>query len=139
LLLLHRERRLGAAVVVEHEKTTEIRLSPCATISGRVVDSNGRPQSRHSLHLDIPRSEMPPAPDGEHPFPHIRTGMFENFAVSDGGGRFQFNFVLPGVRYEVDAGGFGMTAEIVADVATVKPGETIDVGTVTVKGPDEEK
>jgi hypothetical protein len=136
LLLLHKERRLGAAVVVEHAKTTAIRLAPCATISGRVVDSNGRPQSLRSLHLDIPRSEMPPVREGEFLFPHLQTGMAEYAAISDGDGGFQFNFALPGVRYEIDVGGFGMMAEIVADVALVKPGETIDVGTVTVKGPE---
>ena len=133
LLLMHKERRLGAAVVVEHQKTTEIRLAPCATISGRVVDSDGQPQSRRPLYLVIPRSESPLAPEGQYPGPpHLWTRFSEYTAVSDSDGRFQFDLVLPGVRYEINAAHQGARADILADVANVKPGETIDVGTVTM-------
>ncbi len=76
-LLLQKERRLGAAVVVEGGKTTEIRLQPCATISGRVVDTQGRPITGSYLLVKIPVTELPGsgnATDGRRPLRNLVAG-----------------------------------------------------------------
>ncbi len=122
LLLIHKERQLGLAAVVEHQETSEVRLEACATISGLVIGRDGKPVSRLWVSATIPESEFPGPRD-------LRSWRYAVRGVStDGEGRFKLDSILPGVRYELAIKG---AAPIKVDL--VKPGAEINLGTVTTK------
>ncbi len=96
LVFLHRERRLGAVVIMKGGDTTKEReqtvmLSPCATISGRVVDTDGKPVTGGIwVRLEQGDSDRSAAD-------WFLGGPF------DADGRFRINNLPPGGAYTIQA------------------------------------
>ena len=117
-----KDRNLGKALLVsaaEGETAAKtITLEPCAAVTGRLVDADGQPLRGASLIVRIIR-------DGE------LDSIMERLAA-DSDGRFHSAQILPGLPV-----GIGMQTAHGNDPAVVKrlevrPGETIDLGTVDI-------
>ncbi len=124
--MLHPERRLGYAGIIEHQSTNDVRLKTCATISGRVVSHAGKPAAKTWVSAAVADSEFPDSHD------QLGWRYMVRSVRSDENGRFELDMILPGVRYKIHSSD-GATA----DVDVVKPGASIDVGSLTATKPDE--
>jgi len=126
VVFIHKEKQLAAAVRVSgaEKGPVEVTLRPWATLTGRLVDADGRPQT--NVKLSFTKSLDDPDPDGVGDLPHdeIRT---------DAAGRFTVSGFCPGLRYNLAAIGSNRILARVADKAQFKEGETRDVGDVVVR------
>ncbi len=118
VLCYHQERKLGAVVNVEagpdSPPSVEVKLEPCATLTGRVLDPDGKPVS--GLRIE---AWLLPVEDFGKMLPTTTT---------DHDGRFRHEAVIPGRDYLVNARGQRMAFTTVAEKVSPKPGETIDLG-----------
>ena len=109
--LYHKEHNLGKVirVGVEDAKNGPITvvLQPCATLTGRLLDTNGDPL----------RGEVEFSLDDQN------FGLRLPEVMTDMQGRFTNNSMLPGGEYGVSIG-----FNRIADNLAVAPGETIDLG-----------
>jgi hypothetical protein len=125
VLLLHRERRLGKAVIADEQNTPSAQLEACATISGRVVDATGKPLTNQWVTASIADSDAPAPQDGRG------WGRRSNFVQSqllDKEGRFKLDLIIPGVRYRIET-----ASGVAVDVPTVRAGESVDLGVLKTK------
>jgi hypothetical protein len=78
-------------------KPVTVRLQPGATVTGRLVDADGRPRAAVEFDVDLrPRSAVQPAPDGSWVGYSLPTKI-----KTDGGGRFRIATLLPGYEYNI--------------------------------------
>ncbi len=100
-----------------------VKLQPWGTITGRLVDSSGKPRAKVDLMTgDWSQAVNDPA-----------RGIISIGQQTDSDGRFRYERLVPGQKYSADAvgeqaakGGFG----VVIDRVVLKPGETKDLGDV---------
>ena len=125
LLFFHEAKQLAGAYVVkpDEEGPVTVRLEPCGTLIGRLVDDGGLPQAGVQMTCDRPydggdsRFEK-----GSLPYP-IKT---------DKDGRFRLSGLVPGLKYSlaVRKGRIDL-GEAVKDVIT-EAGEVKDLGDINV-------
>jgi hypothetical protein len=96
LLLVHPDKRLGAAVEVtgDAKEPLEVRLQPTATITGRLLDADGRPWKGQPLRTYFDRRG----------WKSLRQ-HWPDVVQTDDEGRFRIEGVLPGMRYQVNLAG----------------------------------
>jgi RNA polymerase sigma factor (sigma-70 family) len=126
VVFLHKEKKLAGAVrVTGGEKgPIEVTLRPWATLSGRLVDADGRPQA--DVRLSFVKNPDDPDPDG--------VGDLPDYEIkTDAGGRFRVSGFAPGLRYHLAAIASNRVIARVADGTQFKEGEEKDVGDVVVK------
>ncbi|MEX0713212.1 MAG: M56 family metallopeptidase [Pirellulales bacterium] len=115
LWLTHESRKLGAMVEVmagdfQDGQPLKIVLEPCATLSGRVVDSAGKPiQGAWGFAQAIPVRHF-----DDEPAYRGATATFQfqpppwqqrvTFHRTDKNGRFQIDLLPPGITYELTIG-----------------------------------
>jgi Carboxypeptidase regulatory-like domain len=123
--LVHEGRKLGRVIHVKEGDDKNgpvvVTLEPCATITGRVVDPDGNPVSGAAIG-----SGLKPGGNFSLGLPKVASGR---------DGRFSVLNVSTGCEYSVFAeSGGGITRRRIAikDVA-VRPGETTDVGDLSLK------
>jgi RNA polymerase sigma factor (sigma-70 family) len=125
LTFRHDVRKLVGTVVVSggSAEPVDFRLEPWATLTGRLVDADGRPVARAMLY--VPGSGREPAATASVPIGTVFT---------DGAGRFTLDGLLPGVPYRFycrefrpNRRGGPATPEL-----TLKPGEEQDLGELKV-------
>jgi beta-lactamase regulating signal transducer with metallopeptidase domain/protocatechuate 3,4-dioxygenase beta subunit len=124
LMVRHEGRRLGKVVHVHpgDGKTgpVVVTLEPAATISGRVLDPDGNPVSGATIRSD-------PQPSGDfslHLWPQIASGKDGRFVVAD---------VPTGCKYSLaveSRAATRMSRFTFFQDATVRPGESTDVGEI---------
>jgi RNA polymerase sigma factor (sigma-70 family) len=121
----HKEKQLGAAVRLtgNEPKDFTVRLRPCATITGRIVDSDGRPRPGLALagFLGVWQRE-----------PLAGWGGFWG-VKTDRQGRFRITGLIPGLKWQailIDEG--DMFGPLLRNV-TFQPGETKDLGDLRIK------
>jgi len=118
----HIDRNIGrvARIEPEHFEKGEmrLRLQPCVKVTGKLTDE-GKP-------LTGVRIESRILPGGDF------SKSLDAF-TTDSEGRFE-GTLLPGARYILDAQGNGLNSYVarVASNIAVKPGEDIDLGTLTL-------
>ncbi|HEX7449542.1 MAG TPA: M56 family metallopeptidase [Pirellulales bacterium] len=115
LIFEHRARRLGALRRVTGDETQpiEVRLAPCGSLTGRLLDDDGEPMPAAKLSLG--RSGY---------FPH-------DFALeTDGEGRFRIDTLVPGLSYDL---ALGSGASFLQRKIIVASGEVKDLGEVRLK------
>jgi hypothetical protein len=98
-----------------------VRLQKCATLSGRLVDRNGKPRAGVRLLFWAQRGKV-----------GVRLGD----AQTDKDGRFRLEDIIAGMKVR---GGTIFVANVLTVVipeVTLKPGETKDVGDVRAKETD---
>ncbi len=123
ILLHHKERGLGKVVRVraaDAEKGMSVRLEPCATFRGQLVDKNETPLSGVEIRVAVL-----PMEDFSEFLPRVAT---------DADGKFVHRGILPGVNYAVAAIGRQIDIRSVASDVAIEPGETVDFGTIDVTG-----
>jgi hypothetical protein len=106
LCFLHPEKKLVGALFVrgDEKKPLTIRLAPFGTVTGRIIDAEGRPRAglKVSLGFTSRQSDLLPATvvyGGSGTF-------FEEFrssATTDDKGRFHLEKVVTGLRYDISA------------------------------------
>jgi protocatechuate 3,4-dioxygenase beta subunit len=122
VLLHHETRALGKALRMKPADgdagPVTVRLEPCATVTGRLVDGDGEPIAGAELRIDIA---------GEGDFGRNLSGT-----TTDADGRFRHDAFLPGLAYTIFAEGSQLKFTRVAKNLEVHAGETIDLGTIDV-------
>jgi RNA polymerase sigma factor (sigma-70 family) len=117
----HDGRKLIGSVYLKGDETgpLTIRLQPYGTITGRIVDDDGRPRGGFviaSLNGSVPQR---PAEEGVLPGGRTRIGR---------DGRFRIEGLVPGLQYGAGASeAFHYFGDVFRDV-TVAPGEVKDLG-----------
>jgi RNA polymerase sigma factor (sigma-70 family) len=127
----HREKQLAAAARLtgNEPKDFAIRLQPCATLKGRIVDSEGRPREGLALAGAL---------EGEQDDPGERRGGFWG-AKTDKQGRFCIAGLIPGLQWKairIQEGNM-LTGQILRNV-TFQAGQTKDLGDLQVNPLEDE-
>jgi RNA polymerase sigma factor (sigma-70 family) len=130
VLVLHPKRELGAMTDLKPgtKGTLAIRLAPTGTLTGRVLDPDGRPLKEQGLSVWFTRAGSDT----------IRLHL-EPRARTDGKGRFRIPGLLPGLHYQIElARSPGLTLGKRLQGLTVKSGEVKDLGDVNARNRREE-
>jgi RNA polymerase sigma factor (sigma-70 family) len=126
LFFYQRDRNLGAAVLFKGDEAmpVTVRLQQCATLTGRLLDKDGRPCADVQLAGSILGGQLNIVETGGGWF-----GFFSG--KTDKEGRFKIEGILPGVKVglAINKGG-RIDARLIAE-ATLKAGQTKDLGDLT--------
>ncbi len=119
LVIWHKEKKLaGQTVAVSSTKKLTLRLQPCGSVTGQIVDG------------DEVVSEMPigtlSAPGTD------RSGWYPGTIPTDEEGRFRLDHLVPGFEYDLRT----YDDPRVQIRFTVKPGQTLDLGRIDLKQVD---
>lgn len=122
VLIRQQERNLGRGLHVkasdsEHQPVV-VKLEPCATVQGRLVDGSGAPVRGVALRFDI-------AHDRDY-------GRSLARIATDADGRFTRHDVPTGLPYSIFAEGAGIKFTVIIKELDAEPGETIDLGTIDI-------
>ena len=136
------KRKLGAAQVVRAGNTDlNIALAPCGQASARFLDPEGQPQARFSpgLHMIVTPGEIENesiaymlgklTADADF-VSNIDQVNYLPAPTTDKDGRVTFPALIPGANYQLHTYKDGK--QIVLKKFTVQPGETIELGDLTV-------
>jgi hypothetical protein len=124
LYLLHKKRKLCAELKVKGDETGPIavRMKPCGTVTGRVVDHTGKPVTGARVMFQMTDHVADDL---------LRQKMFRGATetATDADGKFSFTHMFPDVKFDlfVSLPGFRSFASGSKQV-NLKPGETKDVG-----------
>ncbi|MGA2258560.1 MAG: carboxypeptidase regulatory-like domain-containing protein, partial [Thermoguttaceae bacterium] len=142
VLFIHLERKLAGSLILKGPQSSplRVRLQPWGAITGRLVDSSGKPMdgvpiARHQLKIPsdpqeglLPARLFQAASDGAYRL--VNDGF-----LTDRDGRFHIEGLAPGIKYTPwvwDQKAAEPLGELISRV-TVKSGETKDLGTLTLK------
>ncbi len=97
LLFYHEAKHLAGAYVVKPDEAgpVTVRLEPCGTWSGRLVDRNGLPQAGAQLFSN--RTIFPEELEDEAPT--FDKGDLPSNIKTDKDGRFRVSGLVPGLKY----------------------------------------
>ena len=128
LVFVHKERKLAGVVRVRGDEKgpVEVQLQPWATVTGRLVDADGKPQADVRLGFVQNIDEADPAGVGDLPDREVRT---------DARGRFTLAGFTPGLRYNPVAMDYLRVLAPIGRDMTFQAGEAKDVGDVTLRPP----
>jgi RNA polymerase sigma factor (sigma-70 family) len=126
VLFVHHGRRLAGSVILRggEQAPIQVRLGPWGTFTGRVVTDNGEPLS--GVHVDA---------DWDPKF-SVSSGSFPGGAWADKDGRFRIEGLVPGLKYHVRVSQSFTELGIATGRTTgltLRPGQTMDLGTIEVK------
>ena len=127
VIVTHAGRKLIGSVYLKGDETgpLTIRLQPYGTITGRIVDEEGRP--RAGLGIMSAGGSMPGRPAEQGILPGGNYGGGIHLGRD---GRFRIEGLVPGLKYGAGASeGFNYLGELFHDV-TVTPGEVKDLGDI---------
>jgi len=130
--LTHERRKLAGSVYLKGDEVgpLTVRLQPSGTVTGRIVDDEGRPRGGLALR-DLDGIDPEPPPDramlpGGDSIPWLLVGR---------DGRFRIEGLIPGLKYGAGATrGLVYLGEVFRDV-TVAPAEVKDLGDLKVIPP----
>jgi len=122
---LHKKRHLAGQVLLKGPQPSpiQVQLEPWGSISGRIVDANGKPQANALIQGRAPGRRNRPG----------RAVFLERHYLADDQGAFKIDGLVPGLKYEVDILDQGKKRRTSAMDVTVKAGETLQLGDVTVQ------
>ena len=146
LCFVHVEKKLAGSVVVRGDEKQPIRvkLQPWATVSGRLLDADGKPIANATLwftEIPIRKPDQPrPLDTGLHIVEHIG-GQPSLDPHTDEQGRFRVERLVPGLKYNlalVDERGATSLEQIkwqglVFHELILKPGEAKELGDVKLQ------
>jgi hypothetical protein len=119
LIVLHPGKNLVRLVKIKGDEKgpLSVRLESGGTVTGRLLDPDGKPMPRTCMSIDFELDNSPL-------IPHLPAEV-----TTDAEGRFRVEGLAPGPRYYVLVGG---PPKFVGEVKrlTVRPGETRDLGEV---------
>jgi protocatechuate 3,4-dioxygenase beta subunit len=123
VILLHREKKLAGAVVVDAaSKEPTVKLGPWASVRGQIVDEDGKPVANALVQF----FRVGPGGNDNH-------GSVPGGHRTDGDGSFHIEGFCTGVEYD-----FGIMSNftlrvLIGNKMTFRSGEIKDVGTLTAK------
>ena len=127
VIVTHAGRKLIGSVYLKGDETGPLtmRLQPYGTITGRIVDEEGRP--RAGLGIMSAGGSMPERPAEQGILPG---GNYGGGIRLGRDGRFRIEGLVPGLQYGAGASeGFNYLGELFDNV-TVTPGEVQDLGDI---------
>ncbi len=127
VIVKHAGRKLIGSVYLKGDETgpLTIRLQPHGTITGRIVDEDGRPRGPLGI---IERRRLAPERPAEQGI--LPGGNYDSGIRIGRDGRFRIEGLVPGLKYGATASeGFTYFGELFHDL-TVTPGEVKDLGDV---------
>jgi RNA polymerase sigma factor (sigma-70 family) len=127
--LTHEGRKLVASLYLKGDEAgpLTVRLQPSGTVTGRILDEDGRPRSGLTLTNLGGIYPEPPADRAILPIGNTSMGI-----PVDRDGRFRVEGLVPGLKYGAGAVGGSMgLGEVFRDL-TVAPGEFKDLGDVKI-------
>jgi hypothetical protein len=112
LVVLHEQRKLGAVAAVSGDSDTplEVKLQPLGTLTGRLVDDDGKPVPGRKvlLFLWLDAKKFENLPTEWCRFDSLISTGWRDFTTREGTtdeqGRFRIDGLLPGERYDLNAG-----------------------------------
>lgn len=132
LLFFHVERQLAGSLTVRGDEKgpLTVRLAPVGTVTGRLLDREGQPIAGAFVELHT----------GEGPYGTARE-LYRHLQQrrppirTDKDGRFRLEGIVPEVKFglSIYQGRAFLVGEPPIGVRQVKPGETLDLGTIHVK------
>lgn len=133
VVFFHPERKLAKAILVTgKEESLTVTLDPVGSLRGQLLDANGDPIAEHVVWATYADSVADTLP-GDLAIAGgsvAREKIYIPPATTDAEGRFQFDNLLPGMKYDVSTRGTdGSAAFSLRDWAS-HPGEEVDVGVV---------
>ena len=133
LLFIHLERKLAGsrrAVAGDQPAPLRVALLPWGTITGRVVDADGKPLAGIEIQdQDLPRYLSVKEPDGT-------TRRVNESFTTDKEGRFRIEGLAPWWKYNLSGWDKpGKRIEKLASDVEVEPGQTKDLGDLKMKPP----
>jgi hypothetical protein len=123
LVFRHDRKKLAAVVVAtgDEKGPLTVRLQPAGTVTGRLVDDDGRP--RHDVQIEVRYAE------GQ--FGRRSFNPFLKAAPGDDG-RFQIDGLIPGVAYDLSPRTGDAPLDPVAAGLRLQSGEARDLGDVKI-------
>ncbi len=136
--ITHAGRKLIASIYLKGDETGSmtIRLQPWGTITGRIVDDEGKP--RGGLRLSSAGGSYPERPNvqGVLPGTLLSADRDPNEGLrTSGDGRFRVEGLVPGLMYAASVLERSMRIGTLFQDVTVAPGEVKDLGDLMVKTP----
>jgi hypothetical protein len=127
LMARHSGRNLAGAVAIKGEGPVELKLEPAATVTGRLVDADGRPiaGARLGVGYQGEKDVATPSTSGRSQDERILT---------DRDGRFRVEGLVAGLKTMLWASRDGRplkTGEAFLEGINLRPGEAKDLGDVT--------
>jgi RNA polymerase sigma factor (sigma-70 family) len=112
LVVLHPQRKLGAVATVsgDSDQPFEVKLGPLGTLTGRLVDVDGKalPDRKVLLFLWLDKQKFENLPTEWCPFDTLIATGWRDFTTREGTtdkeGRFRIEGLIPGQRYDLNAG-----------------------------------
>ncbi len=138
LAFYHREKKLGKALLLQGDETKPltVRLEPLGAIAGRILDAKGHPWAGLNV-LVIATVKDKSYPPELHWVPSAWFKLTRFEAKTDRDGKFRFDGLVPGLKYELFAAEGEIIPEIAlpyrADDLTVESGKTKDLGDLKSK------
>ncbi len=120
-----RSSRGGEVARGDESGPLTVRLQPAGTVTGRLLDDDGRPRRGVRIDVAIPAASLA----------RITYFPFLNSTLGDDG-RFRIEGLIPGVTYDVSV---RTDSTLLGDLATgvkLNPGETRDLGDVKIRTHD---
>jgi RNA polymerase sigma factor (sigma-70 family) len=136
---MHKDRRLAGAVVFEPGGgPIEVRLAPCGSAVGRLVDTDGRPLAGALIGISVQDRRGVPIP--------LNSGLWPSgeFVNADEQGRFRVDWMIPELIAQLSARPRSRpdvflipegTKRAAFEHLEVKPGRTVDLGEIHMKRP----
>lgn len=119
LVARHERRNLGVVTEIGRDTSLlDVRLEPCAPLTGRIVDPDGRGIAGAWVYVTLSVANW-----GQTP-------LCDEQVRTDSNGRFEIRAVPPGRRYTIHAYARGYGGQDA--VADVKTAAALDVGSVTL-------
>ncbi|HKB03205.1 MAG TPA: sigma-70 family RNA polymerase sigma factor [Gemmataceae bacterium] len=128
VVFVHKEKKLAGFVRVRGDEKgpVEVKLEPCATVTGRVVNADGKPMADIRIGAVMGLDEPDPTGVGDIPSREIRT---------DKDGRFKIEGLVPGMRYNLSAMNSTSILASLTRGTQFKSAEEKDMGEVTARPP----
>jgi protocatechuate 3,4-dioxygenase beta subunit len=129
IAFIHKEKKLAGMVRIggDAKGPVEVKLQAWGTLTGRLVNADGKPQADVQLGFVRKIDEPDPSAVGDLPDREIRT---------DADGRFTLSGFVPGLRYNLTARDARRLLARIGEGITFQAGEAKDVGDVTVRPPE---
>ena len=140
ICFVHLDKKLAGSLVVRGDESSRqvVKLMPWGTVSGRLLDEQGKPIKNSNLEFTDNADRKPGQPMSldlgayiVEPIP----GQLEKLPRTDENGRFSIDRLIPGLKYDLALTGRDRRNKegIAFTNLVLKPGESKDLGDVTLQ------
>ena len=128
LMLLHPGKKLGGVVRVKGGETVTAKLAPLASVTGKLVETDGQPIAGVTVGLNFPNRP------GDELYREAWATRAPVVTVADGS--FKLDGVVPGVKFylSLNKGRTYYVGEPKIGLRQAEAGKTLELGTLPVRG-----